>query len=109
MTKLHGIVLIFFCTLFTSSGQLILKYGVTNNQYFAIALGLGLYGSGFLFLIHGLKHGEVMTLIPILATSFIWVVLFAHLFFQESLTILKILGSLLIVLGIITITRGGKK
>ena len=107
--KTHGIILITACTLFITIGQLFLKQGMANNAWIYVIIGLGFFGFGFLFLVHGLKHGEVTTLLPVMATSYIWVMIFAHILFDEPLGILKIIGTISIVIGIFFTNIGGKQ
>jgi len=115
-TKAWAIGLVFFVTALTSSAQLLYKTGAERLSLDIIALitnwplisGMFLYGIGAVLLIIALKHGEVTVLYPIIATSYIWVVLFSWILFGESLGLLKILGILAIVGGIILISKGSK-
>jgi drug/metabolite transporter (DMT)-like permease len=107
MSRFHGITLIVLCTLFTSLAQLVLKYG--SGTLFSITnlIGITLYGLGFILFIHALKHGEVTSLFPVLSTSYIWVLILAIFFLGETFTSLKLLGTIVIVSGIILISLGG--
>jgi len=110
-----GIYVIIFCTLITSSAQILLKKGA--NVLFitpiytnwALAAGLGCYIVGAGLMIYALKKGEVSVLYPIFATSYIWVTIISAFLFGEPLSATKIGGVALVVLGISLVSRGSKK
>jgi len=105
----------FFCTLLTSSAQLLYKLGSKNLQlnlsllqnYYLIA-GLGLYVIGAGIFVLALRGGEVSVLYPIIATSYVWVTLLSIYFLMEQLNISKIFGVGAIILGIIIIGVGSR-
>ena len=112
-TKLWAIVLVVFCTLFTSSAQILLKFGAPKLPviFFNLPLivGLFLYGIAAFALIVSFKGGEVTVLYPIIATSYVWVTLLSWVFLDEPLFLLKFLGVFSIILGICFIGWGSKK
>jgi len=59
-------------------------------------------------LVLGLKRGEVSVLYPILATSYIWVILLSVSFFDEQLSLLKIVGMASVVVGIMFVGFGSR-
>ncbi len=114
-TSFWAIMIVVFVTLLTSSAQMLYKFSankleldfyalITNYYLFS---GLFLYGIGAIFLIIALKYGEVSVLYPIIATSYVWVAVMAWLFAGESLSLLKIAGIALIVVGVAAIGVGG--
>jgi undecaprenyl phosphate-alpha-L-ara4N flippase subunit ArnE len=110
-TKLWAIVLMFFCTLITSSAQITYKFGLNqadfNTKVLIIGFGLFLYGIGAGLLIIALKGGDLSVLYPIVATSYVWVSVAAFFFFGESLGIWKWFGVFLILVGVSFIGKGG--
>ena len=112
-----GIMLAFFCTFFTSSAQVFLKFasggiaftvgGLLANTHLYAALVL--YGIGSLLLIYALKVGDLSVVYPVLATSYIWVILLSNVFFGETISFLKLLGIATIFLGVTFIGLGGKR
>ena len=113
LTKTWAIFLVIFVTLLTSLGQIFWKFGsyhINTNPFSwlnpPLLLGFFSYGLGALLLIFALKHGELSTLYPIVATSYIWVALISPLFFPDTLSFMKFLGIGIIILGVILITRG---
>ena len=106
--------LVFFCTLLTSSAQVLYKFGSASLSFDLFALltnyyligGLCLYGVGALILIIGLKGGDLSVLYPIISTGFIWVALYSIYIFNEHLTMLKWIGIFSIIAGIVLIGFG---
>ena len=111
-----AIVLVAFCTLLTSSAQLLYKIGADNLKFDLISivtnghiiLGLVLYGIGAVLFITALRWGEVTVLHPIIATSYIWVAIMANIFFGEMLGLFRWTGIFSIMIGILTINLGGE-
>ena len=63
-----------------------------------------LYGVGVIINYGAYKFGgRASILYPIIATSYIWVILFAAWLLNEPVTAGKIIGSLLIIIGVISI------
>ena len=51
VTSQRAIVFILFCTLFTSLGQLLWKYGVVSIDYVPLFLGFVSYGAGVVLMV----------------------------------------------------------
>lgn len=110
-TPVWAILLVFVCTIFVSAAQLLLKTGVMASQFtlFAfitnpfIILGILFYGLGGLIMIFALRSGEVTILFPIMTSSYIWVSLGSLIFLDETISIARWGGIILIVLGIMTL------
>ncbi|MBI4449181.1 hypothetical protein HY641_04100 [Candidatus Woesearchaeota archaeon] len=121
-TKSWAIALIVFITVITTSAQLLYKYGVQQlgslgelvqaglisaglavflNPW--VVLGLFLYAIGAVLLVIAFKGGDVTVLFPIIATSYLWVAIGSYYFFGTSLTMLKILGVLVLMSGVVLI------
>lgn len=116
-TQPWAIVLVLFITALTSSAQLLYKMGADRLSFdllmllsnWPLLLGMLIYGIGAVLLIIALKHGEVTILYPIIATSYIWVTLFSWILFGESISYLKLIGIISIVVGIVFISFGSKQ
>ncbi len=70
-------------------------------------VSFGGFISGFLGLLlyyKAIKVGEVSVVAPIVASSPLWASLLAFLLLGESFSLLKLLGTVLVVLGVILIT-----
>lgn len=106
----------FITTLFTSVAQLFYKQGASYLSFdlmalitnYHIIIGMVLYIFGAAIFIVALRHGEVSVLYPIIATSYIWVTIFAGILFNEQINYLRWIGVSIIILGIIFIGLGSK-
>lgn len=79
---------------------------ITNWQLF---LGLFLYGVAAVMLVIALKYGELSVLYPIISLSFVWVNLLSMKFLAESLTSIKWIGIIFVVIGVSMIGFGSKE
>ncbi len=70
---------------------------LTNKFLF---FGLVLYGISTLIYVTTLRHVSLSIAYPTIATSYITVVFLSHFFLGESLSIYKILGSVIILIGV---------
>ena len=115
-TKLWAAVLVLFTTLLTSSAQILYKLGIPFLKFDIVSIltnyylltGLILYGIGAILMIISFRGGEVSVLYPIIATSYIWVSLLSVKFLGETMNILKWLGVVSIIIGIVSISYGSK-
>ncbi len=117
-TPLKALLLMVLCTVFSSAGQILQKFGVTEidwavpSSFFNLPLlaGLGSYviGAGFMFI--ALKKGELSLLFPVLATSYVWVSLFSSYFFpDDSMNAWKWLGIAVIIFSITLLGWGSSQ
>ncbi|MEM2932675.1 MAG: EamA family transporter [Candidatus Pacearchaeota archaeon] len=112
-TQIYIILLVLFCALLAASGQLFFKLASTKfslnpltwikNPFFIF--GVILYAFSAVLFVWSLKNGNLSVLYPIIATSYIWTTILATKVLHEPFTPLKWLGIMLIILGIIIITR----
>ena len=107
------ILLVLFCGLLGAFGQIMFKLASDNLVFtfkglltnYKLILGLGFYGISAILFVLALRFGEVSTLYPLIATSYIWVLLIAGIFLKEDVGILKVLGIFSIILGVILISK----
>ena len=115
-TKLWAFGLILLCTLFTSVAQVLYKFGADKLSFdilsiitnYPLIIGLCLYGLSAVLLIIAFKGGEVSTLYPIIATSYVWVSMLSIYFLSEVMTPLKWTGVIIIFLGVSFVGIGSK-
>ena len=111
-TKIWAILLMVLCTAFTSSAQILFKFGanrlslnfislITNWQ---IILGMIFYGIGAILVIIAMKGGEVSVLYPIVTSGYVWVSLASFYLWNENLNLIKWAGIGVIIMGIFIIT-----
>jgi uncharacterized membrane protein len=65
--------------------------------------GVCLYAVALIIFVWALKSGQLSVLYPIIATSYIWVLVFSYLVFGEPLTAFKAIGVGFIFLGIVLV------
>ena len=115
-THFNAILLIVFCTLFTSVGQLFWKLGANRLQFnffslitnYPLIFGFVSYAIGTVLLLKALKLGELSVLYPFISLSFIWVSMLSIAFLGEVMTGLKWISIILIIMGVSLIGFGGK-
>ena len=104
--------MVILCTLITSAAQLLWKSGastlpaISASGIASIAAGFFLYGIGAGLLVYALTGGDLVVLYPMIATSYIWVNLFAWVLFGEQPSIIKWVGIVSIIVGLAFIGRG---
>jgi len=79
---------------------------VTNVPLIA---GYALYGINTLLLVLALREGELSTLYPIIALTYVWVTLLSYVILPEKPNLYKNLGIATIVVGVAVLGRGGRK
>ena len=112
-TQPWAICVVLFCAFLGSLGQLLFKLGSKSVSFdilswitnWHVILGMALYGISAILFITALKYGSLSTLYPIIATTYIWVMIFSVLFLGEPFPLIKWLGLALIVIGVILIVR----
>jgi uncharacterized membrane protein len=108
------LILLIFALIFNLAAQALLKTAVTGIRFDSIKLeliskilsspyiwaGAVLYGASFLFYVMALSRGELSRISPISqALTTIGIVLLSVILFNEPLTIMKIVGLLLLIVG----------
>jgi len=112
MSKTIQILIVLFCSFLGAFGQIFFKLGASSAKLnisilinYNIIIGFILYGISAIIFIYVLKFGEVSMLYPIVATSYIWVMLFAWIFLKENQSIPNFIGVCFILLGIYFIVK----
>ena len=77
--------------------------GLILNRF--VLLGLFCYGMSMVFWLYVLTKVEVSRAYPFVGLGFVGTMLFAHFFLHEPITFYKILGTLLVILGIFFLAR----
>jgi len=114
-TTQKAIILTILCTIFTSLGQILWKYGVLKADFSHIItifnipfmLGFVSYGLGAVFLLVAFKEGELSVLYPIVATSYVWVSIISPLLFPtDFMNITKWMGVFIILVSVSLLGMG---
>jgi uncharacterized membrane protein len=114
--KYKPILLVIFCTIFTSAGQIFFKLASQNlnslndifTNYFLI-LGFISYGLGSVLMIIALKYGDLSLVYPFVALSFVWVTLLSIILFEEMVYLINWFGIIAIIVGVSLIGYGSSK
>jgi len=104
------------CTLLTSTAQIFYKKGAADLSFniaslatnYNLIAGMIIYIVGAFLMITAFRGGEVTVLYPIIATSYVWVSISSIFFLGESMNLLKWLGIITIIAGIILVGFGSK-
>jgi multidrug transporter EmrE-like cation transporter len=121
-----NIVTLFFIltsVLLSVSAQILLKHGMTSKPVqmaltsnpidaiieistnMSIIGGISAYASSMVVWLFVLSKVDVSTAYPFVGIGFIGTMLFAHYFLGESITTFKMIGTVLIFLGVVFISR----
>ena len=72
-------------------------------------LGFMFYGAGALIMIIAYKYGKLSVLQPVLSLNYALSIVLGFVFLHEPITILKIIGVLVITVGVICIAGGDEE
>jgi drug/metabolite transporter (DMT)-like permease len=119
--NLQGFTIILASVFLSAVAQLSFKYGVSSILIKAdshliakalaflfspfVLLGLSLYGVGTVLWLFALRQVDLSLAYPFVGMSFIFVLLFSAFFLQEAITLNRILGTLVIVGGLVILSR----
>jgi drug/metabolite transporter (DMT)-like permease len=115
-TTKKSILFISIASILSGIGQLIWKKAANNitgsnllsifNLF--ILLGIGVYIAATIFMTLSYKGGKLSVLHPFLSTSYVWVVLISpFIFYDEHFKLTKLIGVVIISLGVSLIGFGG--
>ena len=100
-----------------SIGQLEFKQGANNLQFdlkmllsnHHLIIGLAVYALSTVIYVYALSKGELSILYPIIATSYVWTLIFSKVFLNETINLTGWTGVFFILLGVTLIaTQAGK-
>lgn len=105
-----GILIMLFASVFACVGQLFWKLSASRGFLWAV-IGFGFYGLGALFMLYAYKFGEVSVLQPVMSMNYVISLILGAAVLSEPLTKWKIIGVLVIIIGVVFIGAGsdGKK
>ncbi|MCW4016046.1 MAG: EamA family transporter [Candidatus Bathyarchaeota archaeon] len=99
-----------------SIGQLEFKRGAGTLQFdikllltnYHLIIGLAVYAVSTVIYVYALSKGQLSILYPIIATSYIWTLMFSKIFLKESVGLTSWAGVFFILLGVTLIaTQAG--
>jgi multidrug transporter EmrE-like cation transporter len=112
------VALVFCCTLLGAGAQVLMKTGANQIAHpgllgmianLPLLGGYCLYGISTVLLVVALKDGELSLLYPVIALTYVWVTVLSFLVFHDDINRWKLLGIVLIMLGVGVLGRGGRR
>lgn len=100
-----GILLMILSSLCVCIGQLLWKLAATSGLLIML-VGFAFYGVGALLMIIAYKYGALSVLQPMLSLNYVLSIVLAKIVLQESITLLKCIGVLIIIIGVLLIAGG---
>lgn len=100
-----GILLMLISSIGVCVGQLLWKISAEKGVLYML-IGFLFYGIGALVMIVAYKYGKLSVLQPMLSMNYVLSIVLAALVLKEEITILKSIGVLIIISGVILIAGG---
>ena len=103
-----GILLMLFSSVCVCVGQLLWKLSTTQGIIIMLA-GFFFYGVGALIMVAAYRFGKLSVLQPMLSLNYVLSIILAALVLKEEIAILKCIGVMIIISGVILIAGGDKE
>jgi len=103
-----GIIIMLFSAVCACVGQLLWKIAGTEKLLLLFA-GLALYGIGAILMILSFRYGKLSVLHPVQSLKYVLSLVLAAVILNEKITPLKVIGVLLIVIGVLFIAGGDEE
>ena len=100
-----GILLMLMSSICVCVGQLLWKLSVQQGMV-VMLIGFCFYGVGALVMLVAYRFGSLSVLQPMLSLNYVLSIVLAALVLKEEITILKCIGVLVIITGVILIAGG---
>jgi multidrug transporter EmrE-like cation transporter len=107
--------MVLFSSFIGSFGAVFLKSGAEHKgaggikgllTNYPLGIGIALYLLSSVFFVMGVAQGELTILYPMVSLSYIWTLVWSRIFFKEQITMVKVIGLSVIVLGVACINLG---
>jgi undecaprenyl phosphate-alpha-L-ara4N flippase subunit ArnE len=105
----YGIALMVLSSICVCVGQLFWKLSSEDHLWLYLFLGFSLYGMGAIIMIIAYRFGSLSVLQPILSMNYVLTVILAVMILNESMSLLKLVGILIIIAGVILISGGDEE
>ena len=107
---LIGVIMMVFSSICTCVGQLMWKEAsISEEKVLFYLLGFCLYGLGAVVMTFAFRFGELSVLHPMLSVGFILSIVLGALYLNEQVSVLKIVGIGVIILGMVFLGRSAKE
>lgn len=117
-THKTSVFLVLGCTFLGAAAQVLMKMGanalpagasvVQMLTCLPLLAGLAVYGLSTVLLILALRNSELSLMYPIIALTYVWVMILSVVIFHETLNVFKVVGVLVIVGGVAVLGRGSQ-
>ena len=104
-TNRKGILLMLISSMCACIGQLLWKLSAQHG-ILVMLIGFGFYVVGALVMLVAYRFGSLSVLQPMLSLNYVLSIVLAALVLKEEITILKCIGVLVIITGVIMIAGG---
>lgn len=101
----YGILLMCVSSICVCIGQLFWKLSVSCGIVMLL-IGFVFYGAGALIMVIAYKFGSLSVLQPVLSLNYVFSIILAYTVLKEQITLLKIIGVIIIVVGVVLIAGG---
>ncbi len=101
----YGIILMILSSICVCIGQLLWKISVSNG-IILLMFGFICYGIGAIIMIIAYKFGSLSVLQPMLSLNYVMSIILAYTVLNEQITLIKIIGVLTIIIGVLLIGGG---
>lgn len=101
----YGIILMAVSSICVCVGQLLWKLSVNEGILFLL-LGFTFYGIGAVVMLVAYKFGSLSVLQPMLSLNYVLSIILASTILNEEITLMKVIGVLIIIVGVILIGGG---
>lgn len=98
-----GILLMLVCAICLCTGQFIWK---SYEGLLPLIIGFWIYGLGAFSMLCAYRFGSLSVLQPINSVSYVIAAVLGNIFFDEAITVGKVAGIALIMLGVVFLARG---
>lgn len=71
-----------------------------------IWLGVGCYGISMLLFFYMLSHYKLSSIMPVTCMTYIFNIIIARIFFYESISRTQVIGTVVIIIGLLILSRG---
>lgn len=98
-----GVALMIMCSVFLCVGQFIWK---RYDGWIPFFIGFAIYGLGALLMLCAYRFGNLSVLQPMNSVSYVIAAILGSVFFQEAISAEKVIGIVLIMVGVVLLARG---
>lgn len=103
-----GILLMLVSSICACIGQLLWKLSADNGVILMLA-GFAFYGVGAIVMIVAYRFGKLSVLQPMLSLNYVLSIILAAVVLKENITLIKCIGVLVIISGVVLIAGGDKE